>query len=64
MDSSSFKRPGPVRCKALSLGDAGIAWMENLCDIVRELQEEWQIQVGSPLTGGPHAGLEFRTAFR
>ncbi|MEM7114228.1 MAG: aminoglycoside phosphotransferase family protein [Chloroflexota bacterium] len=44
--------PKPVRAKIASQGKAGQRWLEQLPQIVAELAERWQLDVGQPLSGG------------
>lgn len=44
--------PEPVRLKALTLGAIGTEWMSKLDQVVSELIDEWQIQIGDVMHGG------------
>lgn len=47
--------PPLVVKRALSVGEAGKAWLENLDGTIRELEQRWDISVGEALHGGTHA---------
>lgn len=47
--------PESVRQKAESLGSKGTRWLVNLDDLVGELEQKWQLTVGSCLSGGSEA---------
>ncbi len=52
MSSPPIDLPEAVRRKALALGEVGEAWLAELGDVVAELEREWRIQVGPPISGG------------
>jgi streptomycin 6-kinase len=52
-----------VRRKALAIGEAGVAWLAGLDDLVRDLTTEWHLSIGRTLPGGTEAFVaETRTA--
>ena len=47
--------PPEVVSRALSAGDAGKMWLAGLGNMISELEDEWHITVGSPMSGGSHS---------
>lgn len=47
--------PPLVVSRAKSVGAVGEAWLANLDHVISELEQKWQITVGSTLSGGTHA---------
>lgn len=47
--------PPEVTGRAESLGEAGRIWLDDLEDIVRNLEAQWDITIGTPLSGGSHS---------
>ena len=47
--------PDPVRQKIATLGAEGKRWLIDLSDLIGELEQEWQLIVGSALPGGSEA---------
>jgi streptomycin 6-kinase len=45
----------PVRQKVVTLGAEGLRWLAGLDDLIKELEQEWQISVGLCLEGGSEA---------
>lgn len=55
MRNRAITIPRPVRQKVAILGTEGMKWLADLDDLVEELEQEWQITVGSILEGGTEA---------
>lgn len=47
--------PEAVNQKLATLGEDGTNWLKNLPDLIRELEQEWQLTVGRTLEGGTEA---------
>ncbi len=47
--------PEPVRQKVAILGAEGLRWLGGLGDLIEELEQEWQVIIGSSLEGGSEA---------
>jgi streptomycin 6-kinase len=47
--------PDSVRQKVATLGAEGLRWLVGLGDLIGELEQEWQVIVGSSLEGGTEA---------
>lgn len=47
--------PPVVRRRAEQLGDAGVAWLAGLPDLIVELERQWFVTIGEPLRGGTAA---------
>ena len=47
--------PQPILNRAESLGEPGLQWLAELDDLIRHLEEKWNITVGDALSGGTHA---------
>jgi streptomycin 6-kinase len=47
--------PDLVRQKVAALGAEGSRWLLSLGDLIRDLEQEWQVTVGSSLAGGSEA---------
>jgi streptomycin 6-kinase len=47
--------PDLVRQKLAILGAEGLRWLDGLDDLIGELEQEWQISVGTSLEGGSEA---------
>jgi streptomycin 6-kinase len=63
MNPTSVEIPDRVRRKALTLGEAGVAWLAGLDGLVRDLAAEWKLSIGRALAGGTEAFVaEARTA--
>lgn len=41
-----------VRAKAESFGAPGLAWLDGLDDLIAEMEQQWSITVGQPISGG------------
>lgn len=44
--------PPLVRAKAESFGEPGLAWLDGLDDLIAEMEQQWSITVGQPISGG------------
>ena len=51
--------PQAVRDRALSAGEIGVKWLNNLGAMIAELEQRWQIRVGDALSGGTSAFAAF-----
>lgn len=47
--------PPLVASRAKAAGSVGETWIKDLDDQIAELEEQWDIAVGKPLSGGTHA---------
>ena len=48
--------PSPaVIARAESLGEAGKQWLRSIPQIIKQLEDDWNITVGTAMTGGTHA---------
>jgi streptomycin 6-kinase len=52
MKDAALQVPDKVRRKAVSLGEAGVAWLAELDGLVRDLATKWQLSIGRTLSGG------------
>src|SRR5215469_16423633 len=52
MTAAVLPIPDPVRRKALARGDAGVAWLAGLDDLVCDLAAEWHLAIEQALSGG------------
>jgi len=52
MTAAGLQVPDRVRRKALALGEAGVAWLAGLDDLVRDLAAAWHLTIEQPLAGG------------
>ncbi|UTP39094.1 aminoglycoside phosphotransferase family protein [Phenylobacterium sp. LH3H17] len=52
MADRAIEVPGPVRLRAEAAGEAGVAWLNGLGDLVAGLERDWGLAVGSTLHGG------------
>jgi streptomycin 6-kinase len=60
---AALQVPERVRRKALAVGEAGVAWLARLDDLVGHLATEWRLSIDRPLSGGTEAFVaEARTA--
>jgi streptomycin 6-kinase len=49
---AALQIPDRVRRRALSLGAAGVAWLEGLDDLLRDIATEWRLSIEQILPGG------------
>ncbi|MBO3735105.1 aminoglycoside phosphotransferase family protein [Glycomyces niveus] len=52
MEHAPVAVPPLVRAKAESFGEPGLAWLAGLDDLIAEMEQQWSITVGGPITGG------------
>jgi streptomycin 6-kinase len=52
VSSVPIEVPDAVRRKALAVGPRGEQWIAELPSVIAELEREWRISVGAPITGG------------
>lgn len=52
MKVAALQIPNTVRQRAMALGEAGVAWLASLDDLVRDLATEWQLTIEKILAGG------------
>jgi streptomycin 6-kinase len=52
LSAVALEIPDRVRRKAMTLGDAGVAWLLGLESLVRELASEWRLSLDRALSGG------------
>lgn len=52
MTDRAIEVPEPVRLRAEAAGEAGVAWLYGLGDLVAGLERDWGLAVGSTLHGG------------
>jgi streptomycin 6-kinase len=55
INGNTLEIPSAVRLKALSMGQAGEAWLAGLAGVVSDLTAEWGLSVDSVLRGGTEA---------
>jgi hypothetical protein len=44
--------PPLVRAKAESFGEHGRVWLDGLDELIAEMEQQWSITVGQPISGG------------
>lgn len=54
--------PADVLAKTAALGAAGAAWVESLPRLIAEVEQDWGIAVGKPLSGGSGGYVALATA--
>src|SRR5262249_39111691 len=63
MKPEAVEVPERVRRKAISVGEAGLAWLAEVDGLVRDLATEWRLSIGRTLSGGTESlVVEARTA--
>jgi len=55
MENSIRTIPPQVLARAESLGNPGQHWLSELDDLIKRLEQKWNITVGEALSGGTHA---------
>jgi streptomycin 6-kinase len=55
MKRAALQVPERVRRRALAVGEAGVAWLAGLDDLVCDLASEWRLSIGRTLSGGTEA---------
>jgi streptomycin 6-kinase len=55
MRNRAMTLPAPVRQKVALLGTTGTKWLADLDNLIEQLEQEWQITVGTALPGGTEA---------